>query len=316
MRRLGPKRQTEKSIAQLIARQHGVITRTQALEFGLSQSAVQRRVASGLWKLHLPGVFIVANVSPTWSALLMAATAWAGSGSAISHRAAAALWALDGFKPGPVEITTPRDLRGRRGVIVHRVPDFPGTHIVRHQSLAVTTVHRTLVDLGGVAPPDLVELALECALRRRMTTERHLRCLLGLGTRGRKGAAVLSSLLDLQAAAPPTESALEARTVQLLRKHGFPSPVRQRVVRDDGGFIARVDLAYPETQVVIEVDSRSYHLRRTEWERDLARRNELTSRGCRVLHVTEEKLRKDSEAFLACVSRALSASGAERLGQN
>jgi very-short-patch-repair endonuclease len=255
----------------------------------------------------LPGVFVVANVPRTWHALLGAATAWAGSGSAVSHRAAAALWDLDGFAPGIIEITTTRDVRGRAGVLVHLVPELPPCFVVRHQGLAVTTIHKTLVDLGCVAAPDLVEQALECALRRRITTELRLRRLLAdLGTRGRRGVPVLSSLLDLQSAAlPPTESALEAKTIQMLRAHGFPAPVRQLVVKDDNGFVARVDLAYPEAKLIIEVDSRSHHLRRKEWEKDLARRNELTSRGCLVLHATEEKLKRGRKAFLACVSRTL-----------
>jgi very-short-patch-repair endonuclease len=250
---------------------------------------------------------MASTVPETWHARLAAANAWAGRFSAISHRTAAALWELDGFAPGPVEVTTTRDLRSRNGVTVHQVPELPTSFMVRLQALTVTTVHKTLFDLGGVVPPNLVEQALESALRRRLTSEARLRRLLtDLGTRGRKGAAVLASLLDLQTSdSPATESALETKTLQILRQHGFRPPVRQLVVEDDRGFIARVDLSYPAANLIIEVDSRSHHLRRQEWEKDLARRNELTSRGCLVLHATEEKLRRDRKAFLACVSRAL-----------
>ncbi|MGH2788955.1 MAG: DUF559 domain-containing protein [Actinomycetota bacterium] len=181
----------------------------------------------------------------------------------------------------------------------------------------MTTVHRTLVDVGNVASTDLVEQALECALRRRLTSEARLsRILLGVGTQGRKGAAVLRELLELRPArTAPTESALETKTIQLLRAHGFPPPERQKVVRDANGFVARVDLAYAHANLIIEVDSRAHHLRRREWEKDLARRNELTSRGCLVLHATDEKLKRDKSSFLACVGRSPGSPGNRGLGE-
>ena len=43
--------------------------------------------------------------------------------------------------------------------------------------------------------------------------------------------------------------------VQLIRAAGLPTPTRQFVVRDTGDlFVARVDLAWPELGIFIELD--------------------------------------------------------------
>ena len=104
---------------------------------------------------------------------------------------------------------------------------------------------------------------------------------------------------------PPTDSALEVRFIQLLRRGRLPVPVRQRVVRDDRGFVARVDFEYIDSGIVIEVDSRKHHLRVTAWERDLRRRNRLTSAGKRVLHVTHERMETDPAGLIDEISRAI-----------
>lgn len=131
-----------------------------------------------------------------------------------------------------------------------------------------------------------------------------------LGTRGRKGSATLDQLLRRRVVGTAaTESVLETKTIQLLRAHGLPDPTRQQVIRDRGGLIARVDLAYPDVELLIEVDSRTHHLRQRHWEQDLARRNELTSRGWLVIHVTDEKLKNGAGAFVDCVRRIRASRG-------
>jgi len=59
---------------------------------------------------------------------------------------------------------------------------------------------------------------------------------------------------------PPTESLLETLMVQLIRRNGaIPTPTRQFEVRGPNGvFIARVDLAWPERGVVLELDGEQH----------------------------------------------------------
>jgi very-short-patch-repair endonuclease len=173
------------------------------------------------------------------------------------------------------------------------------------RGVPVTTASRTLIDLGTVASMDQVELALECALRRNMTTEhRLLSRLYGLETKGRKGPAVLRRLLTERGAVPPTESALETRFLQFLRCRGLPTPTRQHKVLERG-VVARVDFFFDHHGVVIEVDSRAHHLRRAQWEADLRRRNALTAGGLRVLHVTHDRMKQDPARLASEIALAL-----------
>jgi very-short-patch-repair endonuclease len=175
--------------------------------------------------------------------------------------------------------------------------------------IPVTTVHRTLIDLGAVARADVVEAAMESALRRGMTTiERLERRLDELGGRGRRGAGVLRKVLDRrEPGAPPTDSGLETQFVQLLLRGRLPQPTRQHVVRDEDGFVARVDFEYIGRDVIIEVDSRQHHLRVKEWEKDLRRRNRLTGQGKRVLHVTYRRMKTDPDGLIEEIRTALTA---------
>jgi very-short-patch-repair endonuclease len=150
-----------------------------------------------------------------------------------------------------------------------------------------------------------VEAALECALRRRITSiERLWRAIETIGTRGRRGAAVLSALLQVHEGRP-TESALETKFAQFVRRFRLPAPSRQVKVRDKRGLLARVDFYWDEKAVIVEVDSRSHHLRREQWEADLRRRNALTSRGLLVLHVTYERLMTDPDGIANEIQMAL-----------
>ena len=79
---------------------------------------------------------------------------------------------------------------------------------------------------------------------------------------------------------------LELRLIRLLRRSGLPEPVSQYSLRRRQKVVARVDLAYPEIRLAIEADGYRYHGGPADWRRDLARRNELTGLGWRIIHVT------------------------------
>jgi very-short-patch-repair endonuclease len=59
------------------------------------------------------------------------------------------------------------------------------------------------------------------------------------------------------------------------------------VIEDEsGGFVARVDFAYPEMNVVIELDGFAYHSYKTDFQRDRTRQNLLMNLGYTVLRFT------------------------------
>jgi very-short-patch-repair endonuclease len=299
------------ALVEVARKQYGLFTRSQALQLGFSNSWLLRRVRSGLLIREYMSVIRFSAVPSSFQQRLMAECLRAPGKVWASHRGSGCFWDLDDVPDGLVEVTSVVDIRSDRpDVVIHRTKEMPDRDVTLVLGIPVTTVHRTLIDLGAVVDRDTVEVALECALRRHITSlDRLTRRLDAIGNSGRRGAGVLQKIIHArEPGAPPTDSALEIRFVQLLRRNRIPLPVRQRVVRDSRGFVARVDFEYPEAQVVIEVDSRKHHLGAAEWERDLRRRNRLTGAGKRVLHVTYHRMQTDQAGLIEEIRSALSLS--------
>lgn len=309
-----PKEANQSSFLRVAGRQHGVLSRAQALSCGLSPSSIGRRVASGRFEVILPGVYGVLGAPRSWHQQVMAACLWGGEGAVASHRTAGALWSLDGIPPDIVEISTPRRLRSQI-VLLHqsRLTPRDATAI---GCISVTRATRTLIDLGAVVEREAVEVALDDALRRRLISLRQLRIRLEhLGGKGRRGAGVVRALLEERdPRKAPAESVLEARLIRVLRRAHLPEPSRQFEVREKGKLLARVDLAYPDLHLAIEADGYRYHSGRAAWQRDLERRNRLTSRGWRVIHVTWADISSGGKEIVTEIRRALGEPGQLRLG--
>ena len=113
-----------------------------------------------------------------------------------------------------------------------------------------------MIDLAADLDDLRWEQALESALRRRLVTVDELESLLPELGRGRiPGTARIRRVLALRPpGAPPTESLLETLMVQLARTvPGLPEPVRQLEV----GW-ARVDLAWPDLGLFVELDGQQH----------------------------------------------------------
>lgn len=236
----------------------------------------------------------------------MAAYLWVGAEAVVSHRAAAALWRLDGIEPGPIEVSSTRFRHSPRGLTLHRTDKLPSCDVTTLPPFRITTVSRTLLDLGAVLEIEKVEAAFDDALRRRLTTLSRLHWRLDeLGIPGRRGVATLRQLMaGRRSSEPVPESTLERRVLSLLSDSGLPAPARQFEVKEKGKVIARIDFAYPEA-LEIEADGYRYHSGRAVWQRDLERRNALTVRGWRVLHVTWEDIASRPKEVAEKVHRAL-----------
>lgn len=292
-------------IARLAAERHGVFSRTEALSVGATPRIIERRLEAGRWLPMHPGVYRLIGSRPSWRQDLSAACVVAGSGAAASHRASAALRGLPGIQASWIEISVPKGRRVRRpGVIVHEI-HLPDVDLAVVDNIPTTTTTRTLLDLAAICPENVIEDALDDALRRRLTSIPRLRWrLVELGRR--PGVAVIRRLLEARALAEPIpDSVFETRLLRLLSDAGLPPPVRQDQIRDRGRLIAIVDFAYPDIRLAIEADGYRWHSSRARWEHDLARRNALTSCGWRVLHVTWRELEHRPDQVVARIEREL-----------
>jgi very-short-patch-repair endonuclease len=299
-------------VAHVAEQHHGVFCRLHLDLLGVSTHERKYRVTTGRWIEIHHGAYRLAGAPRTWKGDAQAACWAGGTRAAISHRSAAAIHAMPGGTKSFVELTCPRWRRTRHaGLVVHESRALPDRDIVLVEGIAVTTVSRTLFDLGSVCGPRTVDLAIDNALRRELTDfDRLVAMLRRLGHRGVEGTALFRRLLaDRDPLRAPTESERESMLIAVLRSHGLPEPMRQHVIRDPtGAFVARVDIAYPDAKVAIEYESYQHHVGKHALVRDSRRRNAITALGWTVLSGTAEDVRLGhGHALASAVGAALRA---------
>lgn len=200
----------------LVARQAGVVARSQALELGMSQRTVARRVASGAWEQVHRNVYLVGGHRVTDEARVRAAWLWAGGKPAVVTGPAAAYWhGVHDRAPAGIEVTVPRSMR----------PRPPAGVVVRHRDL--TPVDQS--SIRGLRVADRPFAALETAVALPdgsafldRALQRHVRfpavyraCCRNLG---RQGSAEAGRLIT--AAADRADSAAERLLMGILRGGG------------------------------------------------------------------------------------------------
>ena len=71
-----------------------------------------------------------------------------------------------------------------------------------------------------------------------------------------------------------------------------------------GGY--EVDLSWPGTNLIVELDSREFHSGRTSFERDRAKWADLTAKGYRVIVVTHRRLTRQRRNVVGTLKALLS----------
>lgn len=298
--------QIESLMGSIAATRYGLITMDEALGAGISREAVRRRVRAGSLIEIAPRVFRVAGAPRSWQQRAMAASLWVGDNGAVARGAAGALHRLDGFPPPvAIEVSTPRTLKSNQRLLrLCRTPYWIDEDRVVIRGIGVTSIERTLIDMAGRVGEQRLEVAVEDALRRRLTEPGKIMRRLQTLPANQHGRTLLSRLLMERGAERPAESGLEVKAIRLLREEVYPRPTRQKVLDDEGRFVGRVDLVGFDRRLILEVDGFRFHSGRRAWDRDRERRNGLTALGWLVLHVTSKMLDEQREPFLRDLARA------------
>jgi very-short-patch-repair endonuclease len=223
----------------------------------------------------------------------------------VSFRSAGWIWGLLPGEDAAVEVTVPRS-RGPRlvGVEVHRSRDLVPAHTTMRQGIPVTNPLRTMVDLGAVLSCWLVEDALDRGLTARLFTVAAVEWLLhDVARPGRRGCGVLRQVLDERALGRERpDGLLEPRMARVLRSHGLPPAAFQQPVPEAG---ARVDFAYPDVRLAIEVDGYATHGSPRAMAADFERQNRLAAVGWVVLRFTWRQVVQQPAAVAQAVRTAL-----------
>ena len=260
------------ALAELAARQHGVVARAQLAQFGFGAGAIKYRRKLGRLHLLYRGVYAVGHRPPSPLATAMAAVLACGPDAALSHQSAAALWRIVPRWPSPTHVIAPTDRR-HSGIHVHRSANADAT---THYGLPVTTPARTLVDLADVLNPKQLTRALNEAQVQRLTTPKELATLF---TRypGRR-----TSQLTPERGA--TRSTLEDDFIRFLKRHHLPLPELNQTIAGH-----EVDAVYREHHLVIELDSRQFHTTTQAFEQDRDRDADLLNAGFPTLRITDHR---------------------------
>jgi very-short-patch-repair endonuclease len=211
-------------------------------------------------------------------------------------RTAAALTFWPGLAVGDVEVAQVDDRRHRPGFTTSR-RRVPPELVVRSGVLRLSAPALTAVDLCAEAGGEAIDVALR-SRRLRLVDLEHALAL----TPGRRGNAARRRLLHDSRDEP--WSAAERVAHRLLRRAGITGwranhPVTAR------GRRYFVDLAFPGSRLVVEIDGRRHHSDAQAFEADRRRQNDLVLAGWRVLRFTWRMLEDEPAAVVAAIRSAL-----------
>lgn len=313
---------SDRTIASIAARQHGIVTRRQLLAIGVSRHAIDRRLRHAHLRSVHAGVYQVGPVPLPRSREMAAVLAC--DGATVSHRTAAVLRDLaPAPAPTPLELTIPpgRHCGRRPGLRVHRRA-IAGDEIERIDGIPVTSAARTLLDLAGacssrrtatgrlhsgpeaqarrtgVVSARELERALAAAERSQPRLRRQLTSLLLRYPRA-PGIARLRLLLG-QSDAVFTRSEAEERLLDLIRKAGLDVPEMNVMLH---GY--EVDCYWKRARLVIEVDGFAFHRSARSFLRDHQRDSALVAEGIQILRLSWHQIEKEREKTLVQIARAL-----------
>jgi very-short-patch-repair endonuclease len=268
------RRDIDEAIATLAAGQDGVFSRRQARALGATTRLIERRVASGSWQPLAESVLMMRGTPHTWRSKMFTAVLAPAADAVVSHESAAELHGLPTFTAQAVAVTVPHaDVRLADLAVFHQSRRLYPDHVTAISGLPVTTVARTIVDLAAACRRGRIEIVLDRAVAaRKVTIAEFCTTFDDLACRGRKGIALLRAVLAERAPGYiPPASVAESRLLRVLRLGGLPRPVLQFAHPAPGFEGRRVDAAYPEQRILIEVDSRTWHGGWTDGERDRER---------------------------------------------
>jgi hypothetical protein len=299
----------ESSIREVIdfaRRNGGIFTTGEALALGMTASTLRRRIADGVFVRHSPGVLALPGAPDTH--ILDVRVACRKLDAIVSHQSAAYVHDLDRPRQLKPTVTVQRNhTKELVGVTVHQLFDLEPAHVLDIDGITVTTPERTIVDLAAVLREGHLARILDHGLAAGTVDIRILHSLFAtLGRRGKPGTAVLRRLLEVRGEgyiAP--ESELERRLLLIIDRAELPPPVRQYQAPWLRSLNGRVDLAYPDHRIIVEGDSRRWHISSEAFEIDRLRDNAAQLAGWRVLRFTWLEITENPERVVSTIRRAL-----------
>jgi predicted transcriptional regulator of viral defense system len=280
-------------VGKFAARQQARITLHQLAALGIGRSTINRWLTGGFLYHRRRGVYAVGSPAHTIESSLWEAVLYAGPSAMLSHATAAKWLDMIDHWPAVIHVSTPRRRDSLSGLRVHS----RRTRLSRtlHQTIPVTTIEDTLLDLAAAGELTLVRRSFaRLAYQRRL----HTGIVRQACRRGRNGSLPLRNELDrYDPLMARTRSDLEVAYLRL----DVPPPddVNVRIGA------ASCDIVYYAAKVVVMLDGVGNHRSPGQVRRDLADSFALRRDGWLVLRYGAAEIYGQPAAVRAEVIAAL-----------
>jgi very-short-patch-repair endonuclease len=282
-------------------RHAGVVRRASLIRRGLAGTEINRRLRSGEWRLVFRGVIATHRAQgPARLVECRGALVLAGRGSYLSCLGAALHRGLPTPAGSGIHVSVPntRAARPQPGFRAHRDarPVVPS----EYAGLPAVTVEVALIGSFGCLDDQDArrDLVIRAVRDRLVSTQR-------VAAEVRPRTPRRDELLDLLAVCDGSQSEAEIAMLEgVIRAARLREPSRQHPVRA-GARNYRIDLAYPDAMLAIEVDGKAWHFDAERRTVDIKRDAELAALGWLTLRFTYEQITTDAGWVARCVGEAL-----------
>jgi Transcriptional regulator, AbiEi antitoxin len=278
-------------LAELAARQHGVVSAGQLRELGYSRDQISDAAATGRLQRLQRGVFAVGHRGLAWEGHCLA-TVLASAPALASHASAGRVWGLLRYEPATIDITASSGRRHKPHTRIHRA-ELTASDEAACAGIPVTSVARTVLDLAATIRPDRLEKVLERAEELRIFDLAAVDELLPRATRHRGSPALREALAAHRDAPAFVRSGLERRFLALVDAAGLPPPSMNFNV---GGF--ELDAFWLPERFAVELDVYETHGGRAAFERDRLRHEELKLIGVEMVRITGLRLDREPDRVM------------------
>jgi hypothetical protein len=295
----------EAELARIRERQHGVVTRSQALKCGMSKKAIRYVLGKpGGWSFLLPGVYLTSPGAPTLDQRYQAALLYAGPGSVITGVAALRLHGVRYQDPAVIDVLVPDSVQhvSTGFVRILRSRRMPGKFRVK-EGIRFAYLPRAVGDAARALRGFRQVQALVCAvLQQTSCTVELLAAELNDGPSA--GSKVFRAAL--YEVSDGVRSAAEGDLKRLIDRSDIEKPLyNPKLYLPDGTFLCCPDLWWERYGVAGEVDSLAYHFTAKDYEDTTMRHNRIERTGIHLLHWLPRTIQSDGQTVLTDIRSAL-----------
>lgn len=292
-------------LAEVLAHQSGLLLRSQALELGVTDSAIRWRIARGSWQRILPGLLATFAGRLSHAQSLTAAALYGGAGAQITG-CAALRWHGARYLPrdSHIDVLVPanRQRRSRKFARIHRTTR-PDQHALPRKAIEVCSVARAAADAARLGyPPREVRALLADVVQRGLTTVDRLALELAAGPRN--GSQVLREAMGELFGGVRSAPEGDLRRVLLSSTILPPIVWNPDLIADDSTPLPCPDGWIQHAGIALEADSQEFHTDLAGWDRTRERHGVFGAYGILALHFSPRDIRTRPEWVRTVVEQA------------